>query len=219
MTEPEWLGCNDPETMLTALNGKTSERKLRLFACACCRRVWHILVHPASRKAVQVAERYADGRATENALYDAYQWADDIWSLLPHAFDEDREDDSLAKLITASGIHRWAIEEAAEAPVSAAEDSDGEELLFSGACVSAAEAVGFAVGGENGDEKAVANERATQAVLLRDIIGNPSREQPAKLKKAWRTDTVLSLAKQMYKSCDFSAMPILADALQDAGCD
>jgi hypothetical protein len=36
---------------------------------------------------------------------------------------------------------------------------------------------------------------------------------------AWRTDTVVSLAHQMTESCDFSAMPILADALQDAGCD
>ena len=36
---------------------------------------------------------------------------------------------------------------------------------------------------------------------------------------AWRTDTVIALARQMYESRDFSAMPILADALQDAGCD
>ncbi|WP_246524616.1 hypothetical protein [Gemmata palustris] len=36
---------------------------------------------------------------------------------------------------------------------------------------------------------------------------------------SWRTDTVLALASQMYKSREFSAMPILADALQDAGCD
>ena len=36
---------------------------------------------------------------------------------------------------------------------------------------------------------------------------------------AWRTDTALLLARQMYESRDFSLMPILADALQDAGCD
>jgi hypothetical protein len=35
----------------------------------------------------------------------------------------------------------------------------------------------------------------------------------------WRTDTALALAKQMYDAREFSAMPILADALQDAGCD
>lgn len=61
-------------------------------------------------------------------------------------------------------------------------------------------------------------ELAVQAALLRDIFGNPFRKPP-KFKKAWRTSTALTLAKQMYESREFSAMPILADALQDAGCD
>ncbi len=34
----------------------------------------------------------------------------------------------------------------------------------------------------------------------------------------WRTSTVLAIAKQVDESGDFSALPILADALQDAGC-
>jgi hypothetical protein len=55
------------------------------------------------------------------------------------------------------------------------------------------------------------------ADILRDIFGNPFR--PITFDPAWRTDTVLSLAGQMYESRDFGAMPILADALQDAGCD
>jgi hypothetical protein len=53
--------------------------------------------------------------------------------------------------------------------------------------------------------------------LLRDIFGNPFR--PVAFDPAWRTDTAVSLAKQMYESRDFGVMPILADALQDAGCD
>jgi hypothetical protein len=53
--------------------------------------------------------------------------------------------------------------------------------------------------------------------LLREVFGNPFR--PVKFNKAWRTDTAVSLARQMYDGRDFSAMPILADALQDAGCD
>jgi hypothetical protein len=52
--------------------------------------------------------------------------------------------------------------------------------------------------------------------LVRDIFG-PFR--PAAFSPSWRTDTTLSLAKQMYDSRDFSTMPIPADALQDAGCD
>jgi hypothetical protein len=53
--------------------------------------------------------------------------------------------------------------------------------------------------------------------LIHDVIGNPFR--PVEFDAAWRSDTVLSLARGMYESRDFSAMPILADALQDADCD
>lgn len=56
-----------------------------------------------------------------------------------------------------------------------------------------------------------------QCDLLRDIFGNPFR--PVAFSPEWRTDTALSLARQMYDARGFGAMPILADALQDAGCD
>jgi hypothetical protein len=53
--------------------------------------------------------------------------------------------------------------------------------------------------------------------LIRCIFGNPFR--PVAFNPAWRTDTAVALAQQMYDSRDFSTMPILADALQDAGCE
>jgi hypothetical protein len=53
--------------------------------------------------------------------------------------------------------------------------------------------------------------------LLRECVGNPFR--PVTFSPSWRTDTAVSLARGMYESRDFSAMPILADALQDAGCE
>jgi hypothetical protein len=52
---------------------------------------------------------------------------------------------------------------------------------------------------------------------FRDIFGNPFR--PVTFSPEWRTDTAVALASQMYESREFGAMPILADALQDAGCD
>lgn len=55
------------------------------------------------------------------------------------------------------------------------------------------------------------------SALMRDIFGNPFRS--VTLDPAWRTDNAVLLALQMYGSRDFSAMPILADALQDAGCN
>jgi hypothetical protein len=53
--------------------------------------------------------------------------------------------------------------------------------------------------------------------IIRDIFGNPFR--PVTFSPAWRTDTAVALARQMYDAREFGAMPILADALQDAGCE
>ena len=61
MTEHEWLASVDPSAMLEFLHGRTSERKLRLLACASCRLIWPSLIDPRSRAAVEAAEEYADG--------------------------------------------------------------------------------------------------------------------------------------------------------------
>jgi hypothetical protein len=60
-------------------------------------------------------------------------------------------------------------------------------------------------------------DHSRQVAILRDIFGNPFRL--VEFAPAWRTSTAVALASQMYGSRDFAAMPILADALQDAGCD
>jgi hypothetical protein len=92
MNEATWLAFDDPRAMLghlcerprSAMPGpfhgqRISDRKLRLFACACCRLVWPLLTDPRSRRAVGVAEWYADGKAGDQDLYGALQDAHDAW--------------------------------------------------------------------------------------------------------------------------------------------
>ncbi len=82
MTEAEWLASEDPAAMLAFLldthprsgapwAGMPTARKFRLFACACCRAVWDLLADERSRRAVEVAERYADGVPTLETMDDA----------------------------------------------------------------------------------------------------------------------------------------------------
>lgn len=72
MTEADWLAAGDPETMLDCVRGRVSDRKLRLFACACCRRLWH-LWDARAQGAVAVAEQFADGLVNPKKLEAARQ--------------------------------------------------------------------------------------------------------------------------------------------------
>ncbi len=86
MTEQEWITSTDPAAMLQHFvasgrhvqSGETrtycaiSPRKLRLFACACCRQVWHLLTDERSRRAVEIAELFADGLAGGDDLTAAF---------------------------------------------------------------------------------------------------------------------------------------------------
>jgi hypothetical protein len=78
MTETEWLNCTDPTLMLQFLRGKASDRKLRLFACACCRRGWHRITASGMKELVELAERYADQSWTAD-WFNAWATADRLY--------------------------------------------------------------------------------------------------------------------------------------------
>src|SRR5262249_36143748 len=68
VTEAEWLGCTDQFVMLRFIHWEASDRTHRLFAVACCRSIWPLLTDERHRKVVEVAERFADGEATNEEL-------------------------------------------------------------------------------------------------------------------------------------------------------
>jgi hypothetical protein len=75
MTEAEWLACENVHLMLDFLRGWISDRQLRLFGVACCRHIWPLLTDERSRRAVEIAEQFADGLADEAALHVAGAFA------------------------------------------------------------------------------------------------------------------------------------------------
>jgi hypothetical protein len=75
MTEAEWLACPHPDPLLQYLRGRTTDRNLRLWACSCVRRIWHLIPLELGRCAVAVNERFADGEVSERewlAVADAF---------------------------------------------------------------------------------------------------------------------------------------------------
>jgi hypothetical protein len=148
-----------------------------------------------------VAERYADGQATDRELKVAEQEA----YTAEEAYDPYKDDFLIPpyppKLEETEPMRRAA--QAANMVTSRDHESAAIVAHF------ALHAIGTGVD--------LTAESETQAAFLRDIFGNPFRQ--VTFSPEWRTDTAIALACTMYESRDFSAMPILADALQDAGCD
>src|SRR4051794_9210824 len=121
MSEDDWDGSTKMLKFLED-SGKLSQRKARLFACGAVRRVWHLLTDERSRRAVEVAERYADGFASVEELNMTYA-------------------------LTAEVANALDYQDAADAAACTASD-DIYSYVYP-ATVCAARAVGVAVGAED----------------------------------------------------------------------
>jgi hypothetical protein len=202
MIEAEWLACDDPWRMLRHLESTTSDRKMRLFECACARRVWYRVNDERLDRVLLGMENFADGLISAQELEPLHNLA---WEI-----EEDDNSPSPSRCIA----YELGIASRVKQPNSPYMDN-GPIHTHSGRFSAALAASG--TDGQEEFQRRKAVERKQQTVLLHDIFGNPFR--PVTFSPAWRTDTALSLARQMYESREFGAMPILADALQDAGCD
>ena len=190
MTEDEWLKATRFEQLYSAAlrASNWSFRKQTLFSVACCLRVLAV---------------YPDERATELLL--------------------DFERHTLTPPFLPDYEH--PLGDYVRAAVYGEESISHEQLTYAlgqtvrGYILEVAEMCAWAMTSPDAFPITEPNpdEQRSQALLIRDIVGNPFR--PVPFNPAWRTDTAVAVARQMYDSREFSAMPILADALQDAGCE
>jgi hypothetical protein len=222
MTEAEWLACAYPEPMLRFLRGKISDRKVRLFAAACCRHVWHSLTEERSRQAVVIAEQYADGLATAAALDSARADAEAAYHTAYEAFPAE---DPRVRLLEEAEQSAWDAALAAPlAAVQCAQPIRGVSYAvdLSWSCVAASAWAALAADASAWD-RAVRSEYVAQAVLLRCISGIPFR--PMAENPAWRTPALLTSAQAIYDerslpegTLDNTHVVSLPDALEEAGC-
>ena len=202
MTEEEWLAEQKrPKEMLSRLlqlgkaqRTEASERKLRLFVCGCCRLMWDPLDDIVLRPALAVAEQFADGEAGPIELQKSFKKAVRLLNeRLREPGPQARRASHVTEILsyTCAANAKSAAFRATRFPVDLADHSM------------------WAIEGE-----------AVVRHLLRDIFGNPFR--PAVMKREWiaaNDRSVEAVARSIYEERDFDRLPILGDALEDAGCD
>jgi hypothetical protein len=174
-------------------------RRLRLLACAACRRIWHLL-DEYCREAIEIAERHADGLARSNELRAVRNRLEQRIRATSHSA---RDEGALA-VFSACEMPpdgRWSLRCAA----NAVSDAQGEipwPYESSGPTPYQAECI-------------------AQGHLIRDVYGE-SPNQEVSIPLAWYLrggGALREIARAIYGERAFDRMPILGDALEEAGCD
>ena len=170
VTEREWLTVVDPEAMLSWAAERASDRKLRLYAIACCGRLANYFDEQFAAALIEAA-KLADENPPKPLRARRSGQRYDLMNTLANRFARDA------------------------------------------ACVAAGRAIETATirGGMAWEE------RLFQASCLIDLLGNPFRK--VRFDPRWRTETAVALARQFYERGEAASLPILADALEEAGCD
>jgi hypothetical protein len=215
MNEQQWLACSDPGPMVGVLRARLvpwsaqwwiHQRKLRLFACACCRRFWHLLKSKSNRTSVETVERWMEGLIGRRKVNQAANTASvkPLRAAMGACFQAHARGDA-AELARAELAYR-----AAQAAVLIARVDPG--YLFGGIENACSIAIQIAPDPDK--------ERTALCAWLRDLCGpllfRPVTIDPAVL--TWNSGAVHKLTQAIYDDRAFDRLPILADALEEAGC-
>lgn len=235
MTESEWLTSEDPGRMLERVTPDCDcmvrqspgrprltglphlpgcrhlgDRKARLFACACVREHWRLLGAECQR-AVETAEAFADGEATKEETFRLASSRMTIARCLMPTWNSSEE---ATAVIETARMHNTAI-----LPTYACllREIVGNPLRpvtlerpLCKACGGRGEIRFCDAAGDMDDEPC----KACGGSLAGGYRRGTGRQQVS-----WLTPTVVEMAHHAYDSRDFVGLPVLADALEEAGCD
>ena len=231
MTESCWLESVHPKQMLEFLDRRMTQRQTRLLAAAFCRHIEDLITPERGKRllvegqrfgvfygefrpgppdcllrAVEDVERCADGLISVDVLAPANVLADRLSAVGGFYFDCYVESwgpvdyDLIATCEAATAVH----------------DASSVHLHLERVATHASRAVYYSSGGTE-EKQGDASEDMAQCGLIRELIPFPKRQ--VAFTPAWRTSDVMPLARGIYDERAFDRMPILADALQDSGCD
>lgn len=194
MTEEEWLVCSDPYSLAFVLKDYRPFRKFRHLACACLHSVAGELRAAQLTQYLELVERLAEGDNAEEA---------------------EKANQTLMVLENTRLDAGYLIAALRAALYEAVEPSPDPSGILRGPAFSVASTIDEQMG--RSLNRFGTEHDAIYGTLTRCIFGNPFR--PVTFNTSWRTSDVVALARGIYYDRAFDRMPILADALQDAGCD
>lgn len=209
MTEEEWLTSQDPQPLAVYLFDWANPRKLRLWACACGREASSSYQNPLIGQVLDLFEGVAEGdrrREEQQGPISELQWS-----------KEGEQAAGFSQVVDGIACSQWI------------DMVKGHEELFAlgllhlafgqayRACPMAQPEGPTAPPTDPEWRSVYSTALKKQSATARDIFNNPFR--PVVFDSRWRTSTVLALAEMSYADRAFDRLPILADALQDAGCE
>lgn len=256
MTEAEWSACTNAHELLAVVWGRADERSRRLFIVACCRRIDDLLVDERSRRAVEVASRRAEGRATEREMAAASAGADAVVAECRAEYASLAEEIEILAAASARCVEAAKTSEEAAMELYLREYRPSVRLatwerrlaVARAAAASLAwdlgeaahdagrrmevEAVGSDLLANRADDcdwcavwasmaAAEAAERRAHCDILRDLFGDRPSPPAADLGPAWMSwneGFIPQFAEAVYETEEFENLPVLADALEAAGC-